>query len=232
MGDNFNIAWDAAGEKTYETGVDRGVLFKMGSNGSYEEGVAWNGLSSVSENPEGAEATPIYADNIKYLNLTSAEQYKATIEAYTYPEEFESCDGSAEVAPGVTVGQQVRSKFAFAYRTLKGNDLQGDAFGYVLHLVYGCQAAPSSKSHSTVNDSPEAVSMSWEISTTPVAIPSLNLKPTATINIDSTKTDATKLAALEAILYGTAATTGENPTPAVPSRIPLPEEIAQIMAAA
>lgn len=227
------IIWDAAGEREYHTGVDRGVLFTMdGSTGAYESGVAWNGLSSVSESPEGAEPTDIYADNTKYITLMSAEKFKATIEAYMYPDEFMDCDGTAEIAPGVRAGQQNRKKFGFVYRTIKGNDVAGDAFGYVLHFVYGCQASPSEKAHSTVNDSPEAVTFSWEVSTTPVSIPTLGLKPTATIEIDSTKVDASKLAALEDIIYGKDATTGETPTAAVAPRLPLPEEIATLMAAA
>ena len=220
----MKILWDQAGEKEYETGVDRGVLYPVGSNGAYGAGVGWNGLSTVTESPSGAEPTAIYADNIKYLNLMSAEEYAATIEAYMYPDEFAECDGSAEIANGVRIGQQARKKFGFCYRTLKGNDTVGDAYGYVIHIVYGCQASPSEKNHQTVNDSPEAVSFSWEIATTPVAVP--NFKPTATIDIDSTTTDAAKLAALEAILYGT---DGEGSSEGTSPRLPLPTEIISLM---
>lgn len=195
------IVWDETGKKTYETGVDHGVLYPMGTDGKYAKGVAWNGLISVSESPSGAEATPLYADNIKYLNLMSAEQFGATIEAYTYPDEFAACDGSAEVATGVMIGQQSRKVFGLCYRTVIGNDVDGNDHGYKLHLIYGCLAAPSEKGYSTINDSPEAITFSWEVSTTPVEVP--NFKPTACLTIDSTKVDAEKLAALEAKLFGT-----------------------------
>ena len=194
------IKWDQIGERLYETGTDRGVLYPF-KNGAYAAGVAWNGLTGVTQSPEGAESTALYADNTKYLNLMSAEDFKATINAYMYPDEFAACNGEVEIAPGVVVTQQTRSTFGLSYRTLIGNDTEGTNHGYKLHLVYGALAAPSEKSYSTVNDSPEAMELSWEISTTPVELP--GFKPTAHVEIDSTKVDATKLAALEDILYGT-----------------------------
>ena len=207
------IVWDATGERLYETGVDHGVLYtSTGENGAYAAGVAWNGLTAVNESPSGAEATALYADNIKYLNLVSNEEFGGTIEAYTYPEEFEVCDGSASVADGLYVTQQTRKEFGFTYRTKIGNDVDGDAHGYKIHIVYGALASPSDKDHSTVNDSPEAVTFSWEFTTTPVAITTesglsasevAKLKPTAHIVIDSTKATEGKLTALEALLYGT-----------------------------
>lgn len=221
----MKIKWDQTGEKFYETGVDHGVLYPVGDAG-YGEGVAWNGLTAVSENPSGAEPTPLYADNIKYLNLMSAEDFGATIEAYTYPEEFEACDGSAEIAPGVKVGQQTRKKFGLAYRTLIGNDTEGQDHAYKLHLLYGCSASPSQKGYSTVNDSPEAITLSWEVSTEPVNV--TGLKPTACLTIDSRKVDAAKLSALEDILYGK---DGDESTGIAP-RLPLPDEIATLMQAA
>ena len=208
------IKWDQAGERTYETGVDHGVLYLTNAAGEYEKGFAWNGLTAVTESPSGAEPTPLYADNMKYLNLVSAEEFGATIEAYTYPEEFALCDGSAEPAPGVMVGQQDRKIFGMAYRTLLGNDLAGNSHGYKLHLIYGALAAPSEKAYATVNDSPEAITFSWEVSTTAVEVP--GLKPSAQLTLDSTKVDATALALLEGILYGSKA---EDP------RLPLPAEI-------
>lgn len=212
------LVWDQIGEKTYETGVSNGVLYPQTAEGAYPSGVAWNGLISFSESPSGAEPTPLYADNIKYLNLISAEDYGATIEAYQSPEEFDECDGSKEIAPGVYAGQQNRKPFGFVCKTLIGNDTDGESYGYKLHLVYNALAAPSEKEHSTTNESPEAMSLSWELSTTPIAVP--NAKPTASITIDSTKTDAAKLAALEAILFG-----GENTS----ARLPLPGEIISLM---
>ena len=221
----FNLVWDAEGQRTYETGVDRGVLYVKSSSG-YENGVVWNGLSSVSENPSGAEATAIYADNIKYLNLISTEEFGATVEAYTYPDEFAVCDGSAAPATGVYVGQQPRKKFGFCYRTRFGNDIDGTEHGYKLHIIYNATAAPSEKSYETINDSPEAITFSWEVTTTPVVFTSHpTLKPTASIVIDSTKVDATKLAALEARLYGTAAS---GQTAAVPAELPTPDEVLAI----
>lgn len=212
------IVWDAVGEHTFETGVRNGVLYLKDVDGAYNTGVAWNGLTSVSESPEGAEATDLYADDIKYLTLMSAENFKATIEAYTYPVEFEECDGSATIAKGVVIGQQSRKPFGLCYRTAIGNDTDGNEHGYKLHIVYGCQASPSEKQYSTINDSPEAITFSWEVNTTPVNV--TGKKPTATLIIDSTKADKAKLTALEAILYGS-----ESTEP----RLPLPDEIATLM---
>lgn len=208
---NGPLVWDETGKKLYETGVSKGVLFVKDDTGKYTAGVAWNGLTSVNENPSGAEASPIYADNVKYLNLMSAEEFGATIEAYTYPDEFAACDGSAEVAAGVMIGQQSRKGFGFAYRTEIGDDIVGTDKGYKLHLIYNCQAAPSSKTYQTINESPEAMTFSWEISTTPAPAPS-GFKPTAKITIDSTKVDAGKLAAFEAKLYGAESTPATLPT--------------------
>ena len=212
------IVWDAVGEHIFETGVRNGVLYLKDETGAYNTGVAWNGLTSVSESPEGAEPTDLYADDIKYLTLMSAENFKATIEAYTYPVEFEECDGSATIANGVVIGQQSRKPFGLCYRTAIGNDTDGNEHGYKLHIVYGCQASPSEKQYSTINDSPEAITFSWEVSTTPVNVN--GKKPTATLIIDSTKADKAKLTALEAILYGS-----EQEEP----RLPLPDEIATLM---
>lgn len=218
------IVWDKTGERLYETGVDRGVLYVQ-SNGTYSKGVAWNGLTAVTESPSGAEATPLYADNIKYLNLMSAEEFGCTIEAYTYPEEFAECDGSAELATGVTIGQQARKPFGLSYRTKIGNDAAGNEFGYKLHLIYGCLAAPSEKAYTSINDSPEATTFSWEVSTTPVSVD--DHSPTASITIDSTKVEPTKLAALEEILYGKDGNSGAGTEP----RLPLPSEIATLFTA-
>lgn len=215
------IVWDAIGEHTFETGVRNGVLYLKNTEGVYATGVAWNGLTSVSESPEGAEATDLYADDIKYLTLMSAENFKATIEAYTYPVEFEECDGSATIAKGVVIGQQSRKPFGLCYRTAIGNDTDGNEHGYKLHIVYGCQASPSEKQYSTINDSPEAITFSWEVNTTPVNVN--GKKPTATLIIDSTKADKAKLTELEAILYGS-----EQAEP----RLPLPDEIATLMTTA
>ena len=215
------IVWDAIGEHTFETGVRNGVLYLKGVEGTYNTGVAWNGLTSVSESPEGAEATDLYADDVKYLTLMSAENFKATIEAYTYPVEFEECDGSATIAKGVVIGQQPRKPFGLCYRTAIGNDTDGNEHGYKLHIVYGCQASPSEKQYSTINDSPEAITFSWEVNTTPVNVN--GKKPTATLIIDSTKADKAKLTALEAILYGS-----EEQEP----RLPMPDEIATLMTTA
>lgn len=212
------IVWDAVGEHIFETGVRNGVLYLKDAQGAYNTGVAWNGLTSVSESPEGAEATDLYADDVKYLTLMSAENFKATIEAYTYPPEFEECDGSASIATGVVIGQQTRKPFGLCYRTSIGNDTDGNEHGYKLHIVYGCQASPSEKQYSTINDSPEAITFSWEVNTTPVNV--TGKKPTATLIIDSTKVDKAKLTALEAILYG-----AESTEP----RLPLPDEIATLM---
>jgi len=212
------IVWDKTGERIYETGVDHGVLYPMGASGAYDKGVAWNGLISVTESPSGAEATPLYADNIKYLNLMSAEEFGATIEAYTYPDEFAMCDGSAEVATGVMIGQQARRAFGLCYRTAIGNDVNGNDHGYKLHLIYGALAAPSEKGYQTINDSPEAITFSWEVSTTPVEVP--GFKPTASLTVDSTKVAAEKLAALEAILFG---------SEAEEARLPLPAEVIELL---
>ena len=212
------LVWDKIGEHIYETGVDRGVLYPQ-ANGKYPNGVAWNGLTGVTESPSGADATDMYADNQKYLSLRAAETFGATIEAYTYPDEFAECDGSAALADGVKIGQQTRKTFGFSYRTLIGNDTEGTDKGYIIHLVYGATASPSSKTRSSVNESPEAVTFSWEISTTPVNV--TGFKPTATIEIDSTKISAKALKAIEAKLYGDET----NGTP----QLPLPDEIKQLV---
>lgn len=214
------LVFDESGKRFYETGVSKGVLYVQDTDGAYPLGVAWNGLTAVNEAPSGAEATPLYADDIKYLELRSAEEFGATIEAYTYPDEFEQCDGSAELAEGVVIGQQARKAFGLCYRTIVGNDVQGNDFGYKLHLIYGATAAPSEKAYATVNDSPEAVTFSWEVTCTPVEVE--GFKPTATVVIDSRKVDAEKLAALEAKLYGT-----ESEEP----QLPLPAEIANMFKA-
>ena len=216
------IVWDKTGERYYETGVKMGVLYPIQEGGVYNKGVAWNGLTAVTESPSGAEATPLYADDIKYLNLISNEEFGCTIEAYTYPDEFAECDGSAALAAGVMIGQQKRKIFGLSYRTAFGNDVDGTDYGYKLHLVYGCLAAPSEKAYSTINDSPEAITFSWEVSTTPVSVN--GFKPTSQITIDSTKVQAEKLAALEEILYGKDAGDGEAAEP----RLPLPDEIATL----
>lgn len=220
------LEWDQTGQKIYETGVSLGVLYPVDDKGVYDKGVAWNGLSNVNDSPSGAEETKIFADNQKYLSLFSAEELGLTIEAYTYPDEFSSCDGSAEIAPGVLAGQQTRKPFGFCYRTEIGNDVKGADYGYKLHLVYGCKASPSEKSHGTINDSPEAVSFSWTVTTTPVSVP--GFKPTASIEIDSTKVEKAKLEALEDILYGKAETAPEAGD-AVDARLPLPAEVITLM---
>ena len=212
------LVWDESGKRIYETGVQKGVLYVQDESGLYPKGVAWNGLTAVTESPSGAEATPLYADDIKYLELRSAEEFGATIEAYTYPEEFEACDGSASLAKGVSIGQQDRKAFGLCYRTVVGNDVQGNSHGYKLHLIYGAVASPSEKAYATVNDSPEAVTFSWEITTTPVEIE--GFKPTASITIDSTKVNPAKLAELEKKLYGD---TGD-------AQLPLPSEVKAIFA--
>jgi hypothetical protein len=220
------LIWDRSGERFWETGVSKGVLFPMSSTpGAYGDGVAWNGLINVTQSPTGAEASALYADNIKYLNLMSVEELEASIEAYTYPDEFAECDGSASIAQGAKIGQQARKMFALSYQSKIGNDLNPD-LGYKIHIIYGCIAAPSEKSHDSVNDSPEAMTFSWDLTTTPVEVP--GFKPTASIEIDSTKTNAAKLAQLEEILYGKDATT-EPVSAAVPARLPLPEEIITIL---
>lgn len=209
------LVWDQTGERLYETGVKKGVLYPQASNGAYPKGVAWNGLTGVTEAPSGAEATPLYADDIKYLNLMSTEELGGTIEAYTYPDEFAECDGSASIATGVYIGQQPRKAFGMSYVTTLGNDVESNAYGYKIHLIYGALAAPSEKAYSTINDSPEAITFSWDFSTTPVSVD--GFKPTASIVIDSTKVDPIKLAALEKILYGDTE---------VEPRLPLPNEVA------
>lgn len=213
------IEWDKTGERFYETGVKNGVLYVQ-EGGAYPKGVAWNGLTAVTESPSGAEATPLYADDIKYLNLLSAEEFGATIEAYTYPDEFAECDGSAALAEGVMIGQQARKTFGLCYRTTIGNDTDGNDHGYKLHIIYGALAAPSEKAYATINDSPEAITFSWEVTTTPVNV--TGAKPTASITIDSTKATPEKLTALEKILYGDAE---------VEARLPLPDEIKQLFTA-
>ena len=215
------IVWDQTGERLYETGVKKGVLYPMATGGTYPKGVAWNGLTAVTESPSGAEATPLYADDIKYLTLMSVEEFGGTIEAYTYPKEFEECDGSAELTTGVSIGQQPRKAFGFSYVTTIGNDVDSNKHGYKLHLVYGALASPSEKAYSTINDSPEAITFSWEFTTTPVAV--AGFEPTACITIDSTKVEAQKLTALEKKLYGD---TEVEPT------LPLPNEVVTIMGAA
>ena len=217
------LTWDNNGERLYETGVKNGVLYPIQTNGSYSKGVAWNGLTAVTESPSGAEPTALYADDIKYLNLISNEEFSATIEAYTYPDEFAECDGSASLADGVTLGQQKRKTFGLCYRTSLGNDVDGNDYGYKLHLVYGCLAAPSEKAYATINDSPEAITFSWEVSTTPVSV--AGFKPTSQITIDSTKADKAKLSALEDILYGKDGAEAEGAGP----RLPLPDEIKTLM---
>lgn len=214
------LVWDKTGERFYETGVKNGVLYPM-VDGAYPKGVVWNGLTAVTESPSGAEATPLYADDIKYLNLMSAEEFGATIEAYTYPDEFAECDGSATLGTGVTIGQQPRKTFGMSYKTTMGNDVDNDKHGYKLHLIYGAMASPSEKAYSTINDSPEAITFSWELTTTPVNV--TGFKPTASLTIDSTKVEPDKLAAIEALLYG-----GDS----TEAKLPLPDEIAAIINAA
>ena len=207
--------------RSYETGVKQGVLYPQDDNGAYPKGVAWNGLTAVTESPEGAEPTPLYADDIKYLNLLSTEEFKATVEAYTYPDEFAECDGSGSLVEGVTIGQQDRKTFGLSYRTSLGNDVKGNEYGYKLHIVYGCLAAPSEKAYATVNDSPEAITFSWEVSTTPVNV--TGFKPTASLVLDSVKLGAAKMKAIEDVLYGSSA---------AEARLPLPDEIKSIIESA
>lgn len=216
------IKWDEVGKKLYETGVDHGVLYLQIADGTYPVGVPWNGLISITQSPSGAESNPQYADNIKYLNLLSAEEFGGSIEAFTYPDEFAECDGSAELEVGVSIGQQPRKTFGLCYRTVLGNDTQGEAYGYKLHLVYGALASPSERQNQTISESPEATTFSWDFTTTPV--PVTGFKPTAYLVVDSTKVDPADLAALEEILYG------ETGTPDTPGRLPLPDEIATLMA--
>lgn len=212
------IVWDQTGEKLWETGLDQGVLYKRDASGAYPKGVAWNGLISVTEGVSGGEANPFYADNIKYANVMSNEEFNPSIEAYYYPDEFAECDGSKEVATGVTIGQQKRSVFGLSYRTKIGNDVDDADHGYKLHLVYGAQANPSERTRNTVNESPELNTMSWECTTTPVAV--TGAKPTAHLVVDSTKVSAEKLAALEAVLHG---------SEAAEARLPLPDEVIELI---
>ena len=214
------LIWDKVGERFYETGVSNCALYVYDDAAQdFGAGVAWNGITSITETPSGAEANAIYADNIKYLSLLSAEEFGASIEAYTYPEEFEECDGSAAIAPGVMIGQQARKKFCLAYKRIKGNDIQNDAYGYKLHLIYNCNAAPSERAYSTINDSPEAIAFSWEISTTPVAV--TGHKPTSILTIDSAKVDAGKLASVEEALFG-----GDS----AEAKILMPDEVLALLA--
>lgn len=212
------LDWDQSGKRLYETGVDHGVLYPIQTGGVYSKGVAWNGLTAVTESPSGADVNDIYADNMKYLGLVGAEKFGATVEAYTYPDEFAECDGSVELVKGATIGQQNRKVFGMVYRTVIGNDVDGNEHGYKLHLIYGATAAPSEKAYNTINEDPEAITFSWELSTTPVNV--TGHKPTASLTIDSTKADPTKLAELEKILFGDTETE---------PRLPLPDEIAQLL---
>lgn len=212
------LVWDQSGKRLYETGVDHGVLYPIQTGGVYSKGVAWNGLTAVTESPSGADVNDIYADNMKYLGLVGAEKFGATVEAYTYPDEFAECDGSVELVRGATIGQQNRKVFGMVYRTVIGNDVDGNEHGYKLHLIYGATAAPSEKAYNTINEDPEAITFSWELSTTPVNV--TGHKPTASLTIDSTKADPTKLAELEKILFGDTETE---------PRLPLPDEIAQLL---
>ena len=213
------LEWDKSGERLFETGVSKGVLYVQ-EGAAYPKGVAWNGLTAVTESPSGAEATPLYADDIKYLNLTSAEEFGGTIEAYMYPDEFKSCNGETDLVSGVSIGQQERKPFGFCYRTTIGSDTDGNAHGYKLHLIYGALASVSEKAYATINDSPEAITFSWEFSTTPVNV--TGHKPTSLLTIDSTKVESAKLAALENVLYGS-----EN----AEARLPLPDEVVTMLAA-
>lgn len=217
------IKWDLTGERFFETGVRNVVLFPMATAGVYDAGVAWNGVTTISESPSGAESSPLYADDIKYLNLQSVEEYAASIEAYSYPDEFAPCNGSKEIAGGVSIGQQPRKMFGLCYRSEIGNDVDGNEHAYKLNFIYNCLAAPSQVDHATINDSPEPATMSWEISTTPVNV--TGAKPTASLSIDSRKADSTLLAALEDIVYGKDGDTGTGVEP----RLPLPDEIATLM---
>lgn len=212
------LEWDQVGERLYETGVDRGVLYIPDETGVYELGYAWNGLTTVTESPSGAESNAQYADNIKYLNLLSAEEFGGTVEAFTYPDEFGQCDGTAELAPGVQIGQQGRKVFGLCYRTQLGNDIEGTDHGYKLHLLYGLQAAPSEKAYATINDSPEAITFSWEVSSTPV--PVTDRKPTALLVVDSTVVAAAALSDLEDVLYGATAA----------AKLPTPDEVLALIA--
>jgi len=212
------LVWDEVGSRFFETGVKNGVLYVQNEDGSYANGVVWNGLTAVTESPSGAEATPLYADDMKYVVLYSAEEFGATVEAYTYPEEFEQCDGSASLAEGVSIGQQLRKSFGLVYKTVVGNDVKGQELGYKIHIIYGAKAAPSEKAFATINDSPEAVTFSWELST--IAVPANGFKPTATMVFDSTKMEPEKLAIIEEALFG---------SEAEEAKLPLPDEIMQML---
>ena len=211
------ITWDATSERLYETGVKNVVLYPLASSGAYDKGVAWNGVTAITESPSGAEATPLYADDIKYLELRSAEEFGATIEAYTYPDEFAACDGSAELIPGMKIGQQTRKAFGLSYRTTLGNDTEGEEYGYKIHVIYGAKAAPSEKAYATINDSPEAITFSWEVTTTPVAV--TGHKPTSYLEFDSTKLSETQMKAVEDLLYGTDGESAKEAT------LPLPDAL-------
>ena len=215
------IVWDQTGERLFETGIRQGVLYPLQSDGKYSLGVPWNGLTAITESPSGAESTALYADDIKYLNLMSAEEFGATIEAYTYPDEFAACDGSAELIEGATIGQQARSTFGLCYRTVLGNDVKNDNYGYKLHLIYGCLASPSEKGYSTINDSPEAITFSWEVKSTPVTV--TGFQPTSVVIVDSTKVSANGLKALEDALYG---------TESKEAYLPMPDEVKTLLSAA
>lgn len=221
------VKWDEAGKRFYETGVDHAVLYPIDDNGKYSRGVPWNGITAISESPSGAEANPLYADNIKYLNLIAAEDFGATIEAYTYPDEWGECDGSAEPVTGISIGQQARKTFGLCYRTKLGNDIKGQEYGFKLHLIYGALAAPSERGYQTINDSPEAITFSWTITTTPVEVE--GFKPTACLTIDSSKiTDETKLNKILDLLYGTDADADTNTEETV-AQLPLPDKIIEIL---
>ena len=222
----FNLQWDQIGERVYETGVKMGVLYPQ-KGGMYPKGVAWNGLTAITESPSGAEPEPIYADDTKYLNLISNEEFGATVEAYTYPEEFGACDGSAEIGTGVSIGQQRRNPFGLCYRTTIGNDTDGSDYGYKIHIIYGAMASPSEKGYATINDTPEAITFSWELATTPVDVP--GFKPTASLTVDSTKVEKEKLKILEEILFGKAAAESAE---AIEARLPLPSEIIELIGVA
>ena len=229
MSTAFNLVWDADGQRKYETGVDRGVIYQKTSGADpYPKGVAWNGLTAATERPSGGDPSSYYADNIEYLKLRAAEKFGVTIEAYTYPDEFAECDGSAIVVAGVYAGQQRRKAFGFSYRTLIGNDEEENDCGYKIHLVYGLTASPSERNRNTVNESPEPGNFSWECEAQAIKLDGSGFRPVAHIEIDSTQVDATLLAQLETILYGTAATTGANASPAVEGRLPLPLEVFQL----
>jgi hypothetical protein len=219
------LKWDQVGERLYETGVRNCVLYQQAAAGTYPKGVAWNGITGITQSPTGADANPLYADDIKYLNLRAVEEEEGTIEAYTYPPEFAECDGSAELATGVMIHQQPRKAFGLCYRTVLGNDTEFEKHGYKLHLIYGATASPSEKAYETINDSPDAITFSWDYTTTPVEVE--GFKPTSSIEIDSTKVNAEKLAALEAVLYGT---DGSGGTEGTDARLPLPAEIATLLA--